>query len=131
MVQKLEELQDSAPSGDGTGGDASEPEQQGLEAMQADSDEDSGKAQAEARLLLENAKRSLTTMRKDAASGVTQRVREAIQSRIQLIQTDALVICNLYPISWPCNLSTLKLVLVICNLYPITWPCNLWLEICT
>ena len=88
VVQKLEELQDSAPSGDGTGGDASEPEQQGLEAMQADSDEDSGKAQAEARLLLENAKRSLTTMRKDAASGVTQRVREAIQSRIQLIQTE-------------------------------------------
>ena len=37
---------------------------------------------------LQNAKRSLASMRKEAASGATQRVREAIQSRIQLIQTE-------------------------------------------
>jgi tetratricopeptide (TPR) repeat protein len=95
VVQHLEKLkvnlQGASMSGDdASNGSAPEPEQ-GMETMQEDSDDDanSGKSQAEAHLLLQNAKRSLATMRKDATSGVTQRVREAIQSRIQLIYPEA------------------------------------------
>jgi tetratricopeptide (TPR) repeat protein len=46
------------------------------------------KTAIEYRVLLENAQRSLSTMQQDASASVTQRVREAIQSRIQLIQTE-------------------------------------------
>ena len=95
VVQRLEKLKFNMQGTSTSGGDAleaGEPEpSEELETMQEDSDDDanSGKSQAEAHLLLENAKRSLATMRKDATSGVTQRVREAIQSRIQLIYPEA------------------------------------------
>ena len=97
VVQKLEKLQDE-PEEDGESKDsdaepepASEPEPQPMIEEDNGDDEDSpnsAKSKMEAQVLLENAKRSLASMRKDAASGVTQRVREAIQSRIQLIQSE-------------------------------------------
>ena len=46
------------------------------------------KARAEAQVLLQNAERILAIMWKEAASGVTHRVQDTIQLRIQLIQTE-------------------------------------------
>ena len=100
VVRELQELSLQGSTDDqqngGDGMNEPQPEQQGPEAMDEDDEEDDGdedaptssKARAEAQVLLQNAKRSLASMKKEATSGVTQRVREAIQSRIQLIQTE-------------------------------------------